>query len=299
MSTVRGSWLFAVVALTLPLSAATAQADDANTTPPLVELRAAGQEGILGPKSPNLAFFSTATSEPGSEYAPKSKVSFACTVDARTVPCGATYSGCCSAGVPIAEPLAGSPARPLREGGQFVPGPFIGSVPMPTSLTDGPHTVTVTATDGDGTGPPASVGVTYDTTPPSAPELTKAPPHVSHIHKPTFRYRATDAVRLIGKRDEVFRAAFRRLDPPEWIFRERRESFYIGSWIPRCTTLLVCEGRSRAVYEGFQRNLFFGVPEWLQPGPYEFSVYARDAVGNESPLTRYRFRILPGRARGG
>jgi hypothetical protein len=276
--------LFAVVALLLLAGAAGARAQDLNTAPPQVELRSAGNEAILGPAVRRLATFRTAAPDPSWEYAPQSAVSFTCTIDGRAIPCGSTYFGCCK--TPSATPLAR----------QFGLGTFIGSVPVPRGLASGPHTVTVTATDEDGTGPPASVPVTYDTTPPSAPELIEAPPRASHDHKPTFRYTATDDVRLIGKRDEAFRAALRRLGPrPEVIFREHRESFYIGTWSPRCSTLRTCTGRSRASYEGFQRNLGFGVPEWLPAGRYEFSVYARDAVGNESPPTHYRFRILRGR----
>jgi len=283
MSAVRGSWLFAVAALLLLLGATVAQAQDPNTAPPQVELRAAGQEGILGPKASVLAFFSTTTTDPSGEYAPDSAVSFACAVDALAVPCGGSYGGCCRA-------APGSPAPNAK----FVPGPFDGSVPVPQDLASGSHTVTVIATDEDGTGPPASVTVSYDTTPPTAPELIQAPPRASHIHKPLFRYTATDDVRLIDKKDDPFRSALRRLDPPEVIFRERREGGYLGTLIPRCPTLLTCTGGSRAVYEGFQRGYSFGVPEWLPPGRYEFSVLARDAVGIKSPLSRYRFRILPG-----
>jgi hypothetical protein len=293
MSAVRRSWLFAVVASVLLSGAATAQAQDANTSPPQVELHAAGQEGILGPRASSLALYSTAAPDPGSEYDPDSEVSFTCAIDARRVSCGAIYEGCCRASAPPSEPPAGR-AEVLGEDRQFGLGPFSGSVPVPKGLASGPHTVTVTATDEDGTGPPASVIVSYDTTPPSAPELTQMPPHRSRIHKPLFRFAATDDVRLISKRNQPFKAELRRLDPPEVIFHERSEGGYLGTWVPPCSTLLTCTGRSQAVYEGFQRGFGFGVPEWLPPGRYEFSVLARDAVGNESPLTRYRFQILPG-----
>jgi hypothetical protein len=293
MSVVRRSWLFGVLASALLLSAATAQAQDANTSPPQVELRAAGQEGILGPRASSLAFYSTAAPDPGSEFAPDSTVSFTCTVDAQRVPCGATYEGCCRTSAPLSEPRADG-AGVLAEDRQFGLGPFSGSVPVLKGLASGPHTVTVTATDEDGTGPPASVTVDYDTTPPSAPELTQMPPRRSRIHKPLFRYAATDGVRLLSKRDQPFKAELRRLDPAEVIFHEHSEGGYLGTWVPRCSTLLTCAGRSQAVYEGFQRSFGFGVPEWLPPGRYEFSVLARDAVGNQSPLTRYRFQILPG-----
>lgn len=296
MSAVRGSLLFAATACALLLGASIAQAQDANTSPPQVELRAAGQEGILGAKASSLAFYSTAAPDPSWEYAPDSKVTFVCAVDARNVPCGATYEGCCRTSGPVMEAFSGRAGAPGKDR-QFGLGPFSGSVPVPKGLASGTHTVTVTATDEDGTGPPATATVIYDTTPPSAPELTEAPSRRTRIHKPLFRYTATDDVRLIDKRQEAFRAELRRLDPSEVIFRERRESAYIGSWIPHCATLLTCTGRSQAMYEGFQRGLGIGVPEWLRPGLYEFSVYARDAVGNKSPVTRYRFRILPGRRR--
>jgi hypothetical protein len=283
-----------VAALLLLVGAAAAQAGDPDTAPPQVELRAAGQEGIVGPRQTTLAFYSTGSAGAGVGYAPESTVTFACTVDARSVPCVGTYDGCCR----TAPPKPGTPDRGVTSpANAVVPGPFSGSVAVPMGLSSGPHTVTVTAIDEDGTGQPASVTVAYDRTPPSAPTLTEAPAHATHLHKPLFRYTSTDDIRLIDNKDQPFRSALRRLDPPEVIYRERSGT-YIGSWVTHCASLLTCAGRSRASYEGFQRSFGFGVPEWLPPGHYEFTVLALDSVGNKSPRTRYRFRILPGRVRG-
>jgi predicted phage tail protein len=44
--------------------------------------------------------------------------------------------------------------------------------------------------------------------------------------------------------------------------------------------------------EGKNSTTFVGQREHLPPGLYEFSVRARDIVGNESGTARYRFRIL-------
>jgi hypothetical protein len=289
--------LLAVALAVLPLVAmsAPAQADDANSAPPQVKLTAAGDEGLIGPGKTTLARFSTEAPDPSWEYAPGSKVSVSCTIDGRGAPCAPIYDGCCAQHESVA-PLsldAGWGAQASSAG----LGTYVGELAVPKGLSSGLHTVAVVATDEDGTGQPATVAVTYDATPPSAPELTQVPAHVTHERKPIFRFAATDDVRLISKRDEPFWAALRRLDPPGQVYRTNRSGSYLSVWGPTCPTLRSCSDRGQAVYEGFDRSLGYGVPERLVAGLYEFRVRARDAVGNVSPYTTYRFRIVPRRAR--
>jgi hypothetical protein len=296
---VKRSWvvLIAFSLLAAVLVATPANAMDTNGAAPQVKLTAAGQEGILGPGKTTLAYFHTEAPDPSWEYAPDSKVDFACTIDGASTPCAGTYYGCCR-GTPEVVPF-----RPfLRQDADARSaglGIYTGSVPLPAHLADGTHTITVTATDEDGTGPPATVTAIYDTMPPSAPELTEMPPRVSHIRKPIFRFAATDDVRLLTKRGEPFVAGLRRLDPPGQHYRQNGSGSYMSTWGPFCPTLLACSARSQAVYEAFERSLSFGVPERLVAGLYEFRVGAHDAVGNKSALTTYRFRVAPGKRRTG
>jgi hypothetical protein len=170
---------------------------------------------------------------------------------------------------------------------------------MPKHLPNGPHTVTVVATDEDGTDhEPPSVTVVMDRTPPTAPELTQVPPRRSRIHKPIFRFSASDDQRLVQRGAEAFTASLRRLKPPGIVYRSDgfREVF-LSMYFPRCPTLLTCSTRAQAAYMVSERGYSYGEPERLTPGAYELRVRARDAVLNKSPLTSYRFRILPGRAK--
>jgi hypothetical protein len=289
--------LLALTLAVLPLVAMTApaQADDANSAPPNVELTAAGDEGLIGPGKTTLAHFSTEAPDPSWEYAPGSKVSVSCTIDGRGVPCAPTYDGCCAQPAPVA-PLS-LDARWATRASSAGLGIYVGEVAAPKGLSSGAHTVAVTATDEDGPGQPATVAVTYDATPPSAPELTQVPSHVTHERKPIFRFAATDGVRLISRRDEPFWAALRRLDPPGQVYRSNPSGSYLSVWGPFCPSLRSCSSRGQAVYEAFERSLGYGVPERLVAGLYEFRVRARDAVGNVSPYTTYRFRIVPRRER--
>ncbi|MGN6276641.1 MAG: hypothetical protein ACTHNP_12045 [Solirubrobacterales bacterium] len=273
--------------------AATALAGDANQVPPHVELTPAGQEGIVGPRSEALAYFSTSESEvPGgdtsAEYTRGSKVSFECTIDGRPIRCPAEYLE-----TETAVPLR---ARP-KQGREALPGPFNGWVPMPKRLASGPHTITVVATDEDGTDPePPSVTVTMDRTPPSAPELTQVPPHRSWIHKPIFRFAASDDVRLVRKRGETFTASLRRLKPTGLVWKSNAfADSFLSVWFPTCPTLLTCSTRAQASYMVNEHWYSYGEPERLNPGLYELRVRAWDAVLNKSPLTTYRFRILRGK----
>jgi hypothetical protein len=276
---------------------APAQADDANSVPPQVKLTAAGDEGLIGPGKTTLARFSTEASGPSWEYAPGSKVSVSCTIDGRGVPCAPAYDGCCAQPASVAS--LGLYARWVARVSSAGLGTYFGEVALPKGLSSGLHTVTVAATDEDGTSQPATVAVTYDATPPSAPELTQVPSHVTRERKPILRFAATDDVRLISKRDEPFWAALRRLDPPGQVYRANGfgGGSYLSVWGPTCPTLRSCSGRGQAVYEAFERGFGYGVPERLVAGLYEFRVRARDAVGNVSPYTTYRFRIVPRRER--
>lgn len=271
--------------------AAPVQANDANSAPPQVKLTAAGDEGLIGPGKTTLASFSTEAPDPSWEYAPESKVSVSCAIDGRGVPCAPTYYGCCAQPRPVA-PMS-LDARSAAWASSAGLGIYVGEVAVPKDLSSGPHTVAVTATDEDGTGQPAIVAVTYDTTPPSKPELTQEPPRVTHQRKPIFRFAATDGVRLISKRAEPFWATLRRLNPPGQVYRANPSGSYLSVWGPTCPILRSCSSRGQAVYEAFERGLGYGVPERLVAGLYEFRVRARDAVGNVSPYTTYRFRIVP------
>jgi hypothetical protein len=298
MRAVRGSWVLLVASLALltgAVMASPAGAADANSVPPQVELTAAGIEGILGSGKEDLAHFVTVAPDPSYEYSPESEVHFACAVDARTVPCVGSYDGCCRVVREI--PVRAAPESPAAAGGLGL-GVFRGAVLKPKWLADGPHTVTVTATDEDGTSAPVSVDDTYDIEPPSTPRLTQVPPRVGHERKPIFRFTSTDDARLLSKRGEPFRAVLRRLAPPWQTYRPGFGGSYLGTWDTACPSLLTCEGRSQAEYEASEHgSLFFGVPERLVAGPYEFKVRARDAVGNKSAYARYRFRIVPGKPR--
>ena len=279
------------------LLASPALAGDANEVPPQIELTPAGQEGIVGPRSEALAFFSTSESEgredTSAEYAKGSKVTFACTLDGRPIRCPAEHL--------LAEEGGGVLLRPKhgRRQPKFLPGPFYGSIPMPKRLGSGPHTVTVTATDEDGTDPnPPSVTVTMDRTPPSLPELTQVPPRRSWIRKPIFRFSASDDVRLLRKRGEPFTASLRRLTPPGHVWKSNAfANSFLSLYFPRCPTLLTCSTRAQASYMVNEHWYSYGEPERLSPGLYVLRVRAWDAVLNKSPLTTYRFRVLRGKAR--
>jgi hypothetical protein len=278
------------VAITAP-----AQADDANSAPPRVKLTAAGDEGLIGPGKTTLAHFSTEAPDSSWEYAPGSKVSVSCTLDGRGVACAPAYDGCCAQPASVAPLSLG--ARWAARASSAGLGVYVGEVAVPKGLSSGLHTLAVAATDEDGTSQPATVAVTYDAIPPSAPKLTQVPSHLTHERKPIFRFAATDGVRLISKRDEPFWATLRRLHPPGQVYRANPRGSYLSVWGPNCPTLRSCSDRAQAVYEAFERNLGYGVPERLSAGLYEFRVRARDAVGNVSSYTTYRFRIVPRRKR--
>jgi hypothetical protein len=67
---------------------------------------------------------------------------------------------------------------------------------------------------------------------------------------------------------------------------------------PFCPTALKCTQVVWPAYSAEGENgTTFGIAERLSPGLYAFWVKATDAVGNESPTTRYRFRVLGSRHR--
>lgn len=271
-------------------------ADDANSVPPRIELSPGGTEGLVGPRTEALAYFSTpdqGTEDTSSEYTKGSRVTFACTLDARPIRCPAEYEETIEGGTLLRPRLTGSRERHL-------PGPFHGYVPVPKNLPAGPHTVTVVATDEDGTDPePPSVAVTMDRTPPTAPELTQVPPRRSWVRKPIFRFSASDDVRLVKKRGEIFTAVLRRLHPTGAVYRGNAfADSFLEVWGARCPTLLTCSTRAQASYMVGEHWYSYGEPERLTPGLYELRVRADDAVGNKSPFTAYRFRILRSRPRG-
>lgn len=284
------------LALCLPaLTAAPASAGDANSLPPTVVLEPSGSDGVVSPLARSLAYFSTPATglddfDESWEYLPGSQVTFSCAIDARPVKCEYEYVGTESGG--------GGFLRAARQsrGEKVLPGFFAGSVPLPKGLADGPHTVTVVATDEDGTDPnPPTVEATLDREPPTKPVLIAKPPKRSRIHKPNFRFRSEDEIRFVTSRADSFFARLRRVRPDREVFTRRGEAGFFSPWTQSCPTLLTCTGQAKVVYfvPGFG-GLGLGMAEWLPAGLYEIFVRARDAAGNKSPLTRYRFRILPG-----
>lgn len=280
-------------------AAAVAHAGDANSLPPRVQLLPGGtkgQESIIGPKQADLAHFETEEPDESWGYEPGSAVSFACFVDDVKVPCGAHYYGCCRR----VSGSANSAPRALTAGKlRYGLGRFVGSVPVPATLSSGEHTVRVVAGDEDGTDPqPPAIAVVLDREPPDAPVLTQVPPHRSRIHKPVFRFSASDGQQLVGRREDIFTAWLRRLQPPGVVYRSWSDgNSFLNMWFARCPTLLTCSTRAQAAYMVGERWYSYGEAEWLIPGLYELRVRARDAVGNKSPLATYRFRILRGKAR--
>lgn len=286
--------LLAASILGAAVTAAPALAGDANEVPPRIVLTPAGQEGIIGPRSEALAFFSTpdfGEADDSWRYTKGSKVTFACSLDGHPVHCSAEYLE--------VEGGAGVLLRPAARRERPLPGPFYGSVSVPKRLAPGPHTITVVATDEDGTDPqPPSITVTMDRTPPSTPELTQVPPRRSWVRKPIFRFTAGDDVRLVRRRGDAFTGSLRRLKPPGPVWKSGTfGDTFLSVYFPRCPTLLTCSTRAQANYMVSEDWYSYGEPERLTPGVYEFRVRAWDAVLNKSPLTTYRFRILPGQAR--
>jgi hypothetical protein len=300
-------------------------AADANKVPPSIELQPGGQpEGEFGPKSSEfgeyyegLAFFKTKEPDPSWAYTTDSTVSFSCLLDGQSVECPSKVEPCCRAirafpvlkrrclrkQGPKGRPRRCKPVRTPHPGAtEETPndGPARGEVPVPPGLAPGAHTITVIASDEDGVDPaPPSVTVFLDTMPPSAPVLLETPDRVSRDGKPDFRFESADDRAFPGDGDhpgifyEPFDASLRRIQPRGPALHSSNPfDSYISVWRQRCITTYECSAFARPVYEAGNGSLGFGIPELLSPGLYEFEVQARDAVGNESPATKYRFRIL-------
>jgi hypothetical protein len=323
-----GRWGLGVVTIALAaclFGPASAQAGDANSAPPQVKLWPGGQpEGEFGLKNSefgeyyeSLAFFETEAPGRDWTYSLDSTVSFSCQLDGQPLACSATLKPCCRAirVVPLlqrrcprreARARRRKPCRPTRApqpgpNDAQAPdhGPFRGEIPMPTDLPPGAHTITVTASDEDGTGIPSSVSIFFDTTPPEAPDLLEAPSKLSRDGKPSFRFESGDDHAFPGEDDhpgifyQPFEASLRRVRPPGPTLHSANPfDSYLSIWRQRCMTTYECSAFARPEYEAGNGSLSFGVPELLRPGLYEFAVQARDAVGNESATTKYRFRIL-------
>jgi hypothetical protein len=284
----RGIAGVAVVVCLALLGAGPAAAGDPNHRPPDIELTAVGREGFIGTKARTLAYFNTGLSlDPKSEYRRDSKVTIKCWIDGDPASCRYRFEPILRV-QPVYE-------RPKDRAAQT--GIFSGSVPLPDDLAPGPHTVTVRARDEDGPEAAAkSVTVVYDPAPPSAPALTEKPPRRSWEHQPEFHYTASDDLRLV-RPERTFVAWLNRLAPTKEDYGEQDGVTAMSTWLPECPTLLTCSTRSQAIYFAEEDWYSFGEAEWLVPGLYEFSARARDAAGNRSPLTTYRFRILRGKPR--
>ena len=309
--------LAVLTACLLAAAPSAAIAADANSVPPHLELTASGtQEDPVGLHGGSLAYYSTDEPDWTWGYAADSSVSFSCLVDGLPSPCSRSYyQPCC----PVAHqyPIRllcprhkkgakrRRPCRPTRQppADPYVPegkvlgiGPYTGWVPLPETLSDGVHTITVIASDEDGTDPsPPSVTAVYDTTAPAAPEIISAPPRVSRNAKPKFRYAAVDERKLYDTYNDPFSASLRRLKPTPG--PRLHTGYPFGNYLewrgPFCATPFRCTEVSWAAYSGSgEGGTSFGIRERLSPGLYEFRVSVQDTVFNESPATTYRFRVL-------
>ncbi len=321
----RGNLLLGCVAGALCLAAllsSAALADDANSVPPHLELSASGTpENPVGRLSGSLAYYKTDEPDSSWGYSEGSRVTFTCLIDGLVAPCSQTYHRpCCPTLVPkrwiCRRPVrrtASAPQRkrrcrpprpnpiamPVPDGKVLGYGPYSGWVPIPPNLPSGEHKVTVIAADEDGVDPnPPTVTAVFDIVPPSAPVLLSAPARVSRDSTPIFRFTATDDRRLYLYNDP-FSATLQRIKPRG---RAIGNGTPIGDYLERrgpfCSDLLTCTETVWSVYSGNgEGGTTFGIRERLRPALYELRVTASDAVDNESPVTKYRFRVLASNSR--
>lgn|GEM_PF-2780628 len=287
-----------LICLCIALGASPAAADDANSAPPSLELRSSGTDRQpLGVLSGSLASYSTSQSGVGGEYPEGSSVSFACFIDGLPVACSKSYyRRCC----PVLVPKPATRARLVPEGKTLGYGPFTGWVPIPPDLPGGVHSVTVIATDEDGTDPnPPTVTAILDRTPPAAPRILAAPPKISRDQTPRFRFAAGDDRWLRDSYNDPFSAQLQRIDPPGPAVHNGSPSANYLEWRgPFCPTPVRCtEIAWPAFLADGKGGTAIGLREHLSPGLYELSVRANDIAGNESQATRYRFRIVGPRRR--
>lgn len=334
----RGRALIGVAALLAAVVAvqAPALAADSNRLPPDVELWPGGNSGGIfgaaertsaGAIRGGLAYFTTREPDESSIYPTGSSVTFTCLVDGAPVQCTAEHepfeeveavafrkAGLPGATVSCAGPastaIASKPSCPLPLDPKDRPplakegyGPFNGEVLSPPHLSPGRHTITVIASDEDGTDPsPPTTSIFLDLKKPSAPRLKKAPRRVGGVRKPRFRFVSTDNLRFPSKTStsvELFDARLRRLRPPGPSLGMGDPFGNYLEWRgPRCPTPRRCTQLVWAAYSvSGEGGTSYGFPERLNPGLYEFRVRSRDQAGNRSPTTRYRFRIRGKRRR--
>ena len=313
---------FALAACLLAIAPAAALADDANSLPPDLELNPSGtNQDPVGLHGGSLASYSTADPDSSWAYSADSKLSFTCLIDGQPAGCSDSYHQiCCSVAVPKAARVLcprrtkatakaskkrrRRPCRTTRwptaapyvpEGKTLGLGPYTGWVPIPQGLASGAHTVTVIAADEDGVDPnPPTVTAIYDTVAPAAPRIVSAPPRVSRDPKPKFRYSAVDERLLYDTYNDPFSASLRRIKPPGPRLHTGNP---FGSYLewrgPFCPTEFTCTEVAWPAYSASgEGGTSFGIREHLSPGLYEFRVSVSDTVFNESPVKKYRFRVL-------
>jgi hypothetical protein len=290
----KSTWLLMALACFGVLTVS-ASAEDANSTPPHLQLKSAGQDGVVGPQAAALAFFSTPVEPASARYGAHSKLTFRCLIDRRPTRCSDEFLP-----VIVSEPAVAL-GRAAPQLGEELPGTYEGSVPLPEGLPSGPHTVTVIGTDEDGTAAsPPTVGVYLDRTPPRPPKLLRAPPRASRRDGPRFRVVSEDAHGFPGARaaQEPFEARLRRLQPAgrTLVTPPRYVAGGPGSYIERLAARCGPRRCSQVLYPShikIEGKLGVAVQERLRPGLYEFVVWALDAARNRSAATAYRFRIQP------
>jgi hypothetical protein len=301
-------------------SVAAATAADSNSAPPDLELRSS-ESGLapLGVDAGSLAYYSTTEPDVSWGYPKDSSVSFQCFVDDLPATCSESYyRECCPRIVPkrlrrrapcprretLWAPftLAQRRCQPGPLPPPYVPpgktlgyGPFTGWVPIPTGIGDGIHTIKVVATDEDGSDPdPPMVTSVIDRTRPSTPRILAAPAKAGRDQTPRFKFTATDDRYIRDEYNQPISAQLKRLEPAGApIFNGTPLGHYLEWRGPFCPTPRRCTEVVWPAYtvEG-KGGTTYGHRQHLLPGLYEFSLRAKDIVGNKSETARYRFRVL-------